>query len=114
MAYELPIDRYGAKMQITPQGVALARTVITDASASRYIALNSGTTFLRVFALSQAVFLKWATGGEDYVNATNFDEMIPPNSYVDFGVPLKTDGTRYTAVQVLEQSASATVVVIEK
>ncbi len=93
-------------VQLSPASVSLARTVDTTISASTEITLNSATTFIRVYATSQDVYLKWGTAD---VTASNFDEVIPANQICDFFVP-----TAITAINLIERTATAGVVVIEK
>lgn len=92
--------------QLTPASVALARTVDATISASTEITLNAATKFIRVYALTQDVYLKWGTAD---VDATNFDEVIPANQVCDFFVP-----TAITAINLIERTATAGVIVIEK
>jgi len=113
MTHELPIDRFGAKMQITPQGVALARTV-QALGQSFLINLQSGTSFVRVYAITKDVYFKWANSDEDYCKADNFDEVIPAGNYIDFGVPYQTDGVRFSRMTFVGRESGATVIVIEK
>lgn len=93
-------------MQITPRGTALARTVNSSLSSSVEITLHADTTFLRIYALSQDVYLRW---GIENCNASTFDEVIPAGQVVDLAVP---DG--FNAFNVIERTTSATIIVIEK
>ena len=111
MDNNLPKDASAQVMQITPAVVALARTVDASISASTEITLNSSTNLLRVYAITQDVYLKWGT---DDVTASNFDEVIPAGQMVDLAVPRQSSGSLYTAVNLIERTASASVVVIEK
>lgn len=90
----------------TPDVVALARTVDASISASTEIVLNTATTYIRVYAKTQDVYLKWGT---DDVTAANFDEVIPAGQVFDFLVP-----ENITAINLIEREASASVIVIEK
>jgi hypothetical protein len=94
------------ELQITPDVVALARTVDATISTSTEITLNVETTMLRVYAIAQDVYLKWGT---DDVDATNFDEVIPAGQIVDLKVP-----NGQTAINLIERASAATVIVIEK
>ena len=78
---ELPTDTFGRPIQITPMGTSLARYVQATLSSSIEITLNTNTTFLRIYAISKDVYLRW--GIED-ANASLFDEIIPANQIVDF------------------------------
>jgi len=55
--------------------------------------------------------LRW--GIED-IDTNTFDEVIIAGLYLDLVVPLQADGTSYTAINVIEREASATVIVLEK
>jgi len=90
----------------TPDVVALARTVDSTISSSTEITLNKATTYIRVYAITKDVYLKWGTSD---VTAANFDEVIPAGQVFDFLVP---DGQ--TAINVIERESSAIIVVIEK
>jgi len=109
--WELPADKYGKIVQMTPTGVALARTIDASISASTEITLNANTTWIRVYAITKDVYLRW--GIED-IDTNTFDEVIIAGLYLDLVVPLQADGTSYTAINVIEREASATVIVLEK
>ena len=98
--------KHSLPLQLTPDVPALARTVDSSISSSTEITLNTATSFLRVYAISQDVYLKWGTAD---VTASNFDEVIPAGQIVDF---LRPQGV--TAINLLERVAGATVIVIEK
>ncbi len=98
-------------MQITPQGTAITRTVNSSISSSTEIQLNANTTFLRCYATSQDVYLRW--GIED-CNASTFDEIIPAGQIVDLAVPVDSAGARFGYLNVIERSSAATIVIIEK
>lgn len=109
---QLPRDGNRIAMQLTPASVALAVTVDATISASTEITLNAATTFLRVYATTQDVYMKWGTAD---VTASNFDEIIPAGQIVDFTIPAQSAvSTLYTAVNFIERTASAGLVVIEK
>jgi len=90
----------------TPDVVALERTVDATLSASSEITLNTATTYIRVYAITKDVYLKWGTAD---CTAANFDEVIPAGQVFDFLVP-----NGQTAINLIEREASATVIVIEK
>lgn len=104
-------DENGVLMQITPVGVSLARTVNASLSSSVEITLNTSTTFVRIYAVDQDVYLRW--GIED-ANASLFDEIIPANQIVDLAIPRQANGTLFTAFNVVERVSGATVIIIEK
>lgn len=110
----LPTDANNKPIALPPAKTALAVTVDSTISASTEITLNSSTTFLRLYAQTQDVFLKWGTSD---VTSSNFDEIIPAGQIVDLIVPAQSTsptGALYTAINLIERSASASIVVIEK
>lgn len=112
MNINLPIDGSSKPMQLTPAVVALARTVDSSISSSTEITFDPAASIIRCYATTQDVYLKWGT---DDVTASNFDEVIPAGQVVDLGVPVDTStGALFTACNVIERSASAAIVVIEK
>ena len=106
MSTQMPTYEDGQGMQITPRGVALTRTVNASISSSTEITLHENTTFLRCYAVSQDVYLRW---GIENCNASTFDEVIPAGQIVDLAVP-----DDFTAFNVIERVAGATLIVIEK
>jgi len=110
---EQQINAKGNKVIITPKGLASARTV-RALVASSLLTLQSDTTFLRVYAISKDVYLKWATTDTDYCKATNFDEVIPAGQYIDLSVPTQTDGGKFSRVMFVGRESGSTVIVIEK
>ena len=110
----IPIDDLGELLpSFTLKGVAKARTV-QALTSSFLVTLGSDTKFLRVYAIAQDIFLKWAEDGEDYCKATNFDEVIIAGDYIDLAVPNKENGTKYFLVQFVGRVAGSTLIVIEK
>lgn len=107
----LPTDGGYKTIQLAPARIALARTVDASISSSTEVTLNGATTFVRVYAIDQDVYLKWGTSD---VTASNFDEVIPAGQIVDLVLPNQADGTRYTALNVIERVSGATVIIIEK
>lgn len=103
--------KYHYDLQLAPAFPALARTVDSSISSSTEVSLHEDTTFVRVYAKSQDVYLKWGTAN---VTASNFDEVIPAGQIVDLLVPDENPGYRYTALNVIEAVSGATVIVIEK
>lgn len=99
-------DRWGNDRRLTPHVTALARTVSSSISSSTTLTLQSATTILRVYAIDKDVYIKW---GATAVDATNFDEVIPANQIVDLYVPGSV-----TELRMIERSATATVIIIEK
>lgn len=114
MSFEIPSDNFGRPLyNITPRGTALARTMVTP-NTSHLVTLNSATRLVRVYAAAKDVLLKWANSDVDYCTASNFDEVIPTGTYLDLYVPLKTDGTNYSLLQVVGRETGATVIILEK
>lgn len=111
MSTEMPTYQNGQAMSITPRGVALTRTVVSSLSTSQEITLHANTKFIRLYALTQDVYLRW--GIED-CNASTFDEVIPANQVLDLALPDNPRGSRFTAFNVIERTSSATLIVIEK
>ena len=101
----------GEVMQITPRGVSIARHVDASISTSTEITLDSNTRFIRLYAVAQDVYLRW---GIENVNVNTFDEIIPAGQIVDLAIPFDNQGSLYTAFNVIERVAGATVIVIEK
>lgn len=111
MSTQAPTYENGQIMQITPRGTALARSVNGSLSASTEIELHADTSFLRCYALSQDVYLRW---GIENCNTNTFDEVIPAGQVVDLMVPFDEHGFKFTHVNFIERTSSATVIVIEK
>jgi len=108
----LPLDQNNHIIPLTPAMIARARTVDGTISATTEITLNASTRMIRVYAISQDVYLKWGTAD---VTASNFDEVIPANQICDFVVPRDvTTDALFTAINLIERVAGATVIVIEK
>jgi hypothetical protein len=101
-------------MPLAPARVALASTVDASVSGSTEITLNAATTFIRVYAKSQDVYMKWGTTD---VTASNSDAIIPAGQIVDFVLPVNQGalplGTLYTAVNFIEETAGAKLTVYE-
>ena len=108
---DFPQDSGGRPISLSPAKPALARTVDATISSSTEIVLQPATRIITVYAKSQDVYLKWGTTD---VDATNFDEVIPAGSVIDRFVPIEVGTTRYTAINLIERDASASVIVIEK
>lgn len=100
-----PTDKNGRPLSLTQNSTALAVTVDSTISSATSITLNTLTTLIEVQAVNQGIYLKYAEG----VTSSNFDEHILADTIRHFIVP---DGV--TVISVLEDTASATVYVIEK
>lgn len=106
-----------AVAQLPPPVIALARTVDATVSASTEVTLNTSTTFVRVYAVDQDIYMKWGT---DDVTSSNFDQVIPAGQIMDFFVPVdittsQTDDaeTLYTAINFIERTATALLILME-
>lgn len=109
---KLPTDENDQVMQITPDRVALARTVNGSLASTVEITLQGGTDYIRCYATGQDVYLKWGTAD---ATSSNFDEVLPVNQLVDLKVPInQTTDAKFTAFNIIERAASANIVVIEK
>lgn len=96
----------------TPAMVGLATTYDATINTSTEITLNAATSLLEVAALDKAILLKWGTAD---ASTSAFNEVIPANSVRHFVVPKdSTTGVRYTAVNFIEQAATAILICIEK
>lgn len=107
----LPKDGNGVVAQLVPATAALAITYDATISASTEITLNTATTFVEVTAIDKAILLLW---GISDASTSAFDEVIPANTSKGFFVPNDASGVRYTALNIIEQAATAIAVVIEK
>lgn len=107
----LPVGANREVIQLTPASIALARTVNASISASSTITFNAATSIIRIYAISQDIYLKW---GSTAVTSSNFDEVIPAGQIVDLVVPADSTGALYTTIRIIERTASATIIVIEK
>ena len=102
----LPIDDNRNVVQITPAVVALAITYDATISVSTEVTLNAATTIIEVGAIDKAILLSWGTAD---VSTANFDEVIPANTVRHFYIP-----SEITAVNFIEQAATAILAVVEK
>jgi hypothetical protein len=98
--------KHSSFLQLTPDVVALARTVDNSINTTTEIVFNEATSYVEVYAIAKDVYLKWGTAD---VTASNFDEVIPAGQIREFLVP-----ENITAMNVIEREAGATVIVIEK
>lgn len=110
---EVPIDEHGEKVYSAQlRGIPVARTR-RALTTSFLISLNDETTFIKVVATAQSVYLRWADTDVDYVTNANFHEVIPAGADRVFAIPNQLDGTPYTRIMVVGLVAGATVDVIE-
>lgn len=84
---------------------ALAVTNSSSISGATSITLNASTTLIEINALSQGVFMRYAAS----VSSTVFDEYIQAGAVRHY---VKPSGV--TVISVIQQAATATVIVIEK
>lgn len=88
-----------------PKAPSLATTYDATVSSSTTLSLNSGTTYIEVSAVDKGIFLKWGA----VASSSSFDEYISPNTTRIYIIPAST-----STVQFIEQTTSATLIVIEK
>lgn len=99
-------DNFNVLQGYSPAVVALAVTYDATISATTEITLNASTTHLTVAAIDKAILMKWGTAD---ASTSAFDEIIPANTVRHFFVP-----SNITAVNFIEQAATAILVVTEK
>lgn len=85
-------------------GTALAVTYDATISSATSVTLNASTTSFEVSAIDKGIFLRYAAGA----SSSAFDAFIPANTTRTFVVQ-----TGVTVISVIEESATAKVVVIE-
>ena len=113
---QVPHDKVGAGTPVYEaqlRGTALARHQQV-LGASFLITLHADTNFIRVYAINHDVILKQANHDTEYVNITNFDEVIPAGAQRTYMVPMMVGGTPFTRIMLGNRTVGATVVVIEK
>ena len=107
----LPKDGDRISAPLTPSAIATARTVDATISSSTQVDFAATSTFIRVYALAQDIYMKWGTTA---VTASNFDEVIPANQICDFYIPIQSSGVIYPSATFIERTATAGLIVIEK
>lgn len=111
LSKNIPKDASGVAMQLVPATVALAITYDTTVSTSTTVTFNAETTMIEVSAINQPILMKWGATA----STSSFDECIQAGSTRHYVIPINAStGSLYTTAQFIEQSASATLVVIEK
>ena len=111
MDQNLPRDASASPVPLFPAVPALEETYDTTISASTEITLNASTTMIRIVAGGEAVMLKWGTSD---ASTSDFDQVIPDGAIVDLVIPVdSTTGIIYTAINVIERTTTAWVVVLE-
>ena len=97
---------------LTPTLAVLEETYDATISSSTELTLNTATKFIEVAAIDKAIMLKWGT---DDASTSDFDAVIPANTVRQFYVPVDAStGALYTAVNFIEQAATAILAVVEK
>ena len=99
---------------LTPAVPAIAVTYDATVSSSTEITLNAATTLIEVAAIDKAILLRWGTSD---ASTSAFDEVITANSVRQFYVPVNPASAThalYTAVNFIEEHATAHLVVTEK
>ena len=113
-AKKLHLQKVNKVANVNPRTMTLARTV-RALGASFLVTFNDDTSLIRVHAIAQDIYMKWALTGVDFVTAANFDEMIHAGNYIDFPIPVDArDGTLFTRAMFVGRVGGSTVVVIEK
>lgn len=108
----LPRDADRIAMQLTPATIALSQNITSSISSSSTLAITDGATILRLYSADKDTLLKW---GSTAVTTSNFDEVIPANQIVDLVIPIdSTTGALFTTTRVIERSATATLISIQK
>ena len=109
----LPKDNNRKEIQGLPFSKAsLAETYDTSVSGSTEITLNASTTVIEVTAITKPIMMKWGTAD---ATTADFDHVIQAGTTRTFIVPVETasTGAIYTAVNFIEQAASAVLAVSE-
>jgi len=101
----LPVDQKGSMIPLTTPTNALAVTYDTSISSATDITLNANTSLIEVTAINNGVFLKYGSTA----SSSAFDEFILADSTRHFVVPAGV-----TVISIIEETASAKAVVIEK
>lgn len=110
------VPRSGSNIDISlaPTGAALATTVDATISTATDLALQTDTTFLRVYAINQDVCLRWGAAASRAASATDFDEIIPAGQIVDIVRATDSSGALYATCNFIERVAGGTAIIIEK
>ena len=96
----------------TPSVVAIEETYDATISSSTELTFNASTTLIEVAAIDKAIMMKWGTSD---CSTSDFDEVIPANTVRQFHIPVDTTtGVLFTAVNFIEQAATAILAVVEK
>lgn len=113
VSINLPRDASREPIQGLPFAKAsLAETYDTSISSSTEITLNASTTVIEVTAITKPIMMKWGTAD---ATTSDFDHVIQAGTTRTFVVPVETasTGALYTAVNFIEQAASAVLAVSE-
>ena|SRR3990167_4470289 len=95
-----------------PAVPALDETYDASISGSTELTLNANTILIEVAAIDKTVLLKWGTGD---ASTSDFDAVIPLNTVRTFYIPIDSStGVLYTAVNFIEQAATAILAVVER
>lgn len=107
----LPKDANRESVPLMPPKIAIEETYDATISASTEITLNVATTLIEVTVLDKPVFMKWGTTD---ASSTDWDHLLPSNSITAWEVPTDSaTGVCYTAVNFIEQAATAAIGVAE-
>ena len=92
--------------------VSLVETYDATISASTELVFNAATKTIEVGALDKGIFLKW---GASDASTSDWDAVIPANTVRTFSIPIDSSTkVPYTAVNFIEQAATAILCVSEK
>jgi len=112
--WEIPFDKYGKLNPLMrARGLALNSRVQSIAQSSHF-ELNALTTLVQVTAITKDMLLKWATDGEDYAKATDYDEYIPAGTTIELMIPLKSNDDFYSDIQIVGIASGGSVAIVEK
>jgi hypothetical protein len=100
----LPRDASQAVFQGLPATAPLAKTYDATISAATDITLNAATTVIEVVAIDKPVFVKFSATA----TAATANTLVPANTSKILFLPPGT-----TVVSVIEQAATANVLVVE-
>ena len=97
---------------VPPATISIAETYDASINTTAEVTLNAATNYIEVCAFAKPVMLKWGTGD---ATTADFDEVIPQDTCRAFFIPIDSSTSKkYTALNVIEQAASAAVAISEK
>jgi len=100
----------GSLVPLWPAATTTAVNVNSSLSSTVEITLNAATERIAIYATGADVYLAWGT---DAASSSNFDEVIPKGQVRHiWKIPYDTSA-RFTAFNVIEVAASATIYIME-